>query len=95
MWARLGDEKGRDSLTRPTEERHNEDGRTKVDITYRFGPPAARVGEEYSADGKLNSLRLGKANPGRQTRGSQEGTARKKWQGFPVEKGVVRLRLME
>jgi hypothetical protein len=59
---------------RPTEERHNEDGRTKVDITYRFGPPAARVGEKYGADGKLNSLRLGKAHLGRQTRGSREDT---------------------
>ncbi len=52
----------------------DEDGRTRVDIKYRFGPPTTPVGEEYSADGRLNSVRLGKAHPSRQTCSSREGT---------------------
>ena len=50
----------------------NEAGRPKVEITYHFGPPEASLGED-GADGRLNSVRLGKAHPGRQTRSSREG----------------------
>ena len=47
----------------------NHDGKIKVELTYRFGPPEVRLGE-VSADGIQNSVRLGKAHPGRQTRSS-------------------------
>jgi hypothetical protein len=32
-----------------------EDGRPRVEITYRFGPPEAPLGEEFSADGVRDS----------------------------------------
>ncbi len=45
----------------------SEDGSAKVEITYRFGPPAES--EVNSVSGERNSVRLGTAHPGRQTLG--------------------------
>ena len=51
----------------------NEEGRTNVDSPTDSGRLPPQWGEQ-SADGVKNSLRLGKAHPGRQTRSSREGT---------------------
>ena len=49
----------------------NEEGQTKVDVTYRFGPPEVAVGED-SVDGVQNSEEFAKAH----ARGGTQGLLR-------------------